>query len=136
MYALYKADCEERSIRKVSEILYRKFLNEKILVFMFLERTSVGAMEMHEEEKELHKEKYELHLKSKNAANVKKNGAELAKIDPYLEAILYCPFFHAKPIFYKRKWANFNFTVPEVASKQRYSVLSDQNMKKNEVQTK
>ena len=66
-----------------------------------------------------------MHIRRKDYVNsLKKDHAERAKEDQTfltcnfdLEAVFYSPLFFAKPIFYKRKLAIYNFTVYEVAKK-------------------
>ncbi|KAJ8873345.1 hypothetical protein PR048_026979 [Dryococelus australis] len=55
-----------------------------------------------------------------------------------LQAVLYCPLEHSKPVFYKRKFVVYNFTVYEVAKKQGHCFLWDEsNVKRgaNEIAT-
>ena len=71
---------------------------------------------------------YEMHIRRQKAANEEKsNDAQKSKetigyvsANFDLEAVLYSPLFHAKPIFYKRKLATFNLTAYSVANKQGY----------------
>lgn len=55
-----------------------------------------------------------------------------------MEAVLYSPIEYKKPVFYKRKFATFNFTVYEVARKKGHCFVWDESNGKrgsNEIAT-
>lgn len=132
MYNLYKEKClQHNNMKSISETSYREILFKKNIGFHIPRKDQCWCHnfeQLPEAEKSEGLEKYNLHLKCKEAANKeKRNDAERASSDRSycsvnfdLEAVLYCPLFYAKPIFYKRKLANFNFTIYSVSDKKGY----------------
>jgi hypothetical protein len=56
----------------------------------------------------------------------------------YLQAVLYCPLEHRKPLFYKQKFALFSFTVYDAAKKEGNCFAwddSNKNRRRNEAAT-
>lgn len=133
MYSLCKDHCTENNKKPIFIALYKEYLIKKnILPSIFHEKTSAGATTSkccQKVKKKTEKIKeYNLHMRRKNVAKAEKSRDEekakekkeylSANFD--LQAVLYSPLFHAKPIFYKRKLATFNLTVFDVARKQGY----------------
>lgn len=132
MYDLYKEHCAENTMKSISFALYKELLIKKNVAFHIPRKDQCWCHHfemLSEAEKTPEKiQEYELHKRRKLAANDEKfRDEQKAKLNSQyvsanfdLEAVLYSPLFHAKPIFYKRKLATFNLTVFDVASKQGY----------------
>lgn len=101
---------------------------------------------MNEDDKNNRIEEYEAHTHKKHLANTEKDADKvLAQNDPSvvtanfdLQAVLYSPIEYKKPVFYKRKFATFNFTVYEVARKKGHCFVWDESNGKrgsNEIAT-
>ncbi|KAF2886259.1 hypothetical protein ILUMI_19915 [Ignelater luminosus] len=150
MYLLYLEFCDDKKIKPVSQTLYRENLILKNIVFYQPRRDRCWRYEYdprRPQDQAAKLEEYQLYRKRKDAANsAKKENGERAKNDKIfvsvnfdLETVLYCPLFFAKPIFYKRKLAIYNFTIYEVATKQGHCFLWDETSgkrKANEIATR
>ena len=135
MYDLYIAHCAENTKKPISFALYKELLIKKNVAFHIPRKDQCWCHHfelLSEAEKTPEKiQEYELHMRRKVAANDEKSkdaqkakgNFEYVSANFDLEAVLYSPLFHAKPIFYKRKLATFNLTVFDVASKQGYCYI-------------
>ncbi|KAK5642408.1 hypothetical protein RI129_008575 [Pyrocoelia pectoralis] len=139
MYRLYVEYCQEKQSKPVSKTVYKEAIIKKNIGFYHPRKDQCWCYNYKENNDEgkstaKTKEEYELHIRRKNAADEqKKTDKKVAQEDKSiicanfdLEAVLNCPIFFAKPVFYKRKLAVFNLTVYEVASKQGYAFLWDE----------
>lgn len=129
MYTLYLENCEQLGEIPISKSKYKDILLARKISFHIPKKDACWCIEFHKkvgEERKKREAEYELHKKRKEYANAeKKRDAEKTKNDKWflsanfdLEAVLYCPLFFSKPLFYKRKYAVFNFTVYDVQKKE------------------
>lgn len=129
MYDLYKQHCSDNDQAPLSKTTYKELLIKKNIEFHKPRKDQCWCHrfeQLPEEEKAEKQQEYDIHIRrKKEAMKEKDNDGTKAKEDPTflcvnfdLEAVLYCPLFFSKPVFYKRKLASFNFTIYEVATKQ------------------
>lgn len=148
MFSFYLEFCKDRGIKPVSKTLYREILIQKNIGFYHPRKDQCwcyGFEENNVENRPNKQNEYELHKKRKDAANsAKKEDGDRARHDDtfvavnFEEAVLYCPLLLAKPIFYKRKLAVYNFTIYEVAKQKGHCFLWDETTGKrgaNEIAT-
>lgn len=129
MYNLYLEYCKELQVKPVSKSKYKDVLLDRNIAFHIPKKDACWCVDFHKKvggEREKREEEFALHIRRKEFANEeKKRDAERTRKEKSylsanfdLEAVLYCPLFFSKPLFYKRKYALFNFTIYDVKQKQ------------------
>jgi hypothetical protein len=137
MYSLYLEFCEEKKAKPVCKTTYKETLIKLNIGFHVPRKDQCWCHEFESlpsSEKEARQVEYEIHIKRKKATNdEKESDAKKAASDPTymsanfdLEAVLYCPLKYAKPVFYKRKLASYNFTVYTVGAKEGFCFFWDE----------
>lgn len=137
MYALYLQFCKEKSVKPVCKTTYKETLTKLNIGFHVPKKDQCWCYEFEllpSAEKEPKQEEYEIHLKRKKAAkeekeiDAKKSASDATYMSANfdLEAVLYCPLKFAKPVFYKRKLACYNFTVYVVGEKEGHCYFWDE----------
>ncbi|KAB0790124.1 hypothetical protein PPYR_15557 [Photinus pyralis] len=134
MYNLYLEHCITNKKKPISRTNYKEILIEKNIGFHKPKKDQCWCHHFEQlpaDQKTDRQAEFDLHIRRKCAANEeKRKDSEKSKTDDTylsanfdLEAVLYSPLFHAKPIFYKRKLATFNFTIYEVPKRQGHSYI-------------
>lgn len=128
MFKLYLEYCAKNKYQPVGKTTYMEIIIKKNIGFHTPKKDSCWCVFFHElpiNEQERREDEYKNHILMKNLAKEEKErDAERARIDHNyfsgnfdLQAVLYCPLFHGKPLFYKRKLATFNLTFYDVGKK-------------------
>ncbi len=140
VYKLYLECCQETQNKRVSKTIYKEAIIKKNIGFYHPRKDQCWCYNFNDDDTAegnvtgRTKEEYDLHVKRKNAADEHRKADKTAAQEDKsivcanfdLEAVLNCPIFFGKPVFYKRKLAVFNLTVYEVASKQGHAFLWDE----------
>ncbi|CAG9772289.1 unnamed protein product [Ceutorhynchus assimilis] len=139
-YKLYLEYCQETQNKPVSKTIYKQAIIKKNIGFYHPRKDQCWCYNFNKDDTDEGnvtgriKEEYDLHVKRKNAADEHRKADKTAAQEDKsivcanfdLEAVLNCPIFFWKPVFYKRKLAVFNLTVYEVAPKQGHAFLWDE----------
>lgn len=149
MYKLYLEYCQEKKIKPAGKTVYKEACIKKNIGFYQPKKDQCWCYNFLKEGAENSEKsvaEYELHMKRKDAANRQKDADKrmaqedktIVAVNFDLQAVLNCPIFFGKPIFYKRKYAVYNLTIYEVAAKQGHAFLWDEtngNRGSNEIAT-
>lgn len=146
---MYEQHCRETTVLPLKKTMYSEKLIFKNIGFFTPRKDQCWCHhyeQMNKDDKNNRREEYEAHTHRKHLANTEKYADKvLAQNDPSvatanfdLQAVLYSPIEYKKPVFYKRKFATFNFTVYEVARKKGHCFVWDESNGKrgsNEIAT-
>lgn len=129
MYEMYVEKCKNENISPEKLWFYRQIFNTNFNIGFYIPRKDFCDQcyiykNFSDQEKLSHAEEHEKHLERKENArefkNIFKNRAinnEIHFCEFDFEAVRYCPQVRAKAIFYKSRFAVFNFTIYNVASR-------------------
>lgn len=149
MYDLYKIHCSQHNKPIICKTAYKELLIKKNIGFLRPKKDLCWCHkfeDLPEEEQLKRMEEFEEHVNRKEYANAeKRNDIALAKTNKMMqvctfdfEAVLYCPLVLGKPVFYRRKLGNMNFTIHDAATRQGYCYFWQEyegNRGSNEVST-
>lgn len=149
MYDLYKEKCSEQKKETICKTAYKELILSKNIDFHKPKKDQCWCNKFEDlpEEEQIEKlEEFEEHVNRKEYAKATKDiDTNRAKEDKSVhvctfdfEAVLYCPLVLGKPVFYKRKLGNMNFTFHNAASRQGFCYFWSEyegNRGANEVST-
>ncbi|CAG9765876.1 unnamed protein product [Ceutorhynchus assimilis] len=126
MYAMFTEELNPTD-DKPSIDLYRKVFRSLNLSFHRPKKDQCSLCMTYkqgeEDVKEKLKDRYEKHRVEKNKEKALKENSEIACASFDLQQVIYLPQSRESALFYKRRLANYNFTVYDIASKECHCLL-------------
>ncbi|KAJ0174387.1 hypothetical protein K1T71_010533 [Dendrolimus kikuchii] len=149
MYELYKQHCLENQKKPIGKTSYKELILEKNIGFHKPRKDQCWCNkyeQLTEEEQKEKQEEYEEHVNRKYYAQEEKKSDKIKAIEDSrlhvctfdFQTVLYCPLVLGKPVLYKRKLGNMNFTIHNAVTKQGYCYFWPEyegNRGSNEVST-